>query len=88
MLKVGPYPWAVKQRVMSRVGHLSNLVMHDYLLEDLDSSTAHLVLGHLSEQNNHPEIVRLMASQALGQRSHRASIAIAEQNHPSDVFQF
>ena len=33
MLKVGPYPWAVKQRVMSRVGHLSNLVMSDYLLE-------------------------------------------------------
>ena len=68
MLKVGPYPWAVKQRVMSRVGHLSNLVMSDYLLEDLDSGTAHLVLGHLSEQNNHPEIVRLVASQALEQR--------------------
>ena len=54
MLKVGPYPWSVKQRVMSRVGHLSNHVMAEYLAEDLDSSTAHLVLGHLSEQNNHP----------------------------------
>ena len=32
MLKVGPYPWSVKQRVMSRVGHLSNLVMSDFLL--------------------------------------------------------
>jgi phosphoribosyl 1,2-cyclic phosphodiesterase len=40
MLKVGPYPWSVKQRVMSRVGHLSNLGMSDYLIEDLDSSTA------------------------------------------------
>ena len=88
MLKVGPYPWAVKQRVMSRVGHLSNLVMVDYLLQDLDSSTAHLVLGHLSEQNNHPEIVRLMASQALEQRGLSASLAIAAQNHPSDVFRF
>jgi phosphoribosyl 1,2-cyclic phosphodiesterase len=88
MLKVGPYPWAVKQRVMSRVGHLSNLVMYDYLLQDLDSTTAHLVLGHLSEQNNHPEIVRLMASQALEQRGMRASLAIAAQHHPSDVFQF
>jgi phosphoribosyl 1,2-cyclic phosphodiesterase len=88
MLKVGPYPWAVKQRVMSRVGHLSNLVMHDYLLQDLDSSTAHLVLGHLSEQNNHPEIVRLMASQALEQRGLHASLAIAAQDRPSDVFQF
>ncbi len=30
MLKVGPYPWRVKQRVMSRVGHLSNLGMSDF----------------------------------------------------------
>ena len=88
MLKVGPYPWAVKQRVMSRVGHLSNLVMYDYLLQDLDSATAHLVLGHLSEQNNHPEIVRLMASQALQQRGIGATLAIAAQHHPSEVFQF
>ena len=36
MLKVGPYPWSVKQRVMSRVGHLSNLHMSDYLMQDLD----------------------------------------------------
>ena len=62
MLKVGPYPWSVKQRVMSRVGHLSNLGMSEYLARDLDSSTALLVLGHLSEQNNHPEIVRLVAT--------------------------
>ena len=88
MLKVGPYPWAVKQRVMSRVGHLSNLVMYDYLLQDLHSTTAHLVLGHLSEHNNHPEIVRLMASQALEQRGLAASLAIAEQNRPSEIFQF
>ena len=68
MLKVGPYPWSVKQRVMSRVGHLSNLVMSDYLMEDLDTCTAHVILGHLSEHNNHPEIVRDAASQALEQR--------------------
>jgi len=88
MLKVGPYPWSVKQRVMSRVGHLSNAVMQDYLLEDLQSSTAHLVLGHLSEQNNHPEIVRLIAQQALAERRLGTQLSIAEQHRPSDVFQF
>jgi phosphoribosyl 1,2-cyclic phosphodiesterase len=88
MLKVGPYPWSVKQRVMSRVGHLSNLGMSDFLLEDLNSSTAHLILGHLSEQNNHPEIVRMIASQALEQRGLEARLAIAEQRNPSEVFQF
>jgi phosphoribosyl 1,2-cyclic phosphodiesterase len=88
MLKVGPYPWSVKQRVMSRVGHLSNVVVSDYLMQDLGSSTANLVLGHLSEHNNHPEIVRLIASQVLEQRGMATHLAIAEQHRPSDVFQF
>ena len=88
MLKVGPYPWSVKQRVMSRVGHLSNLVMSDYLLGDLDSSTAHLVLGHISEQNNHPEIVRLVATQALERRGLETRLSIAAQRTPTEVFRF
>ncbi|HYW48541.1 MAG TPA: MBL fold metallo-hydrolase [Bryobacteraceae bacterium] len=88
MLKVGPYPWSVKQRVMSRVGHLSNLVMSDYLIEDLSSATAHLILGHLSEQNNHPEIVRMIAMQALEQRGLNARLAIAGQHSPSEAIQF
>ncbi len=88
MLKVGPYPWSVKQRVMSRVGHLSNMHMSDYLMQDLHSTTAHLILGHLSEHNNHPEIVRLVASQALEQRGFETRLSIAEQRRPSEVFQF
>ena len=88
MLKVGPYPWSVKQRVMSRVGHLSNLVMSDYLMQDLGSSTANLILGHLSEHNNHPEIVRLIASQALEERGLSTRLSIARQDQPSEVFQY
>ncbi|HUA64144.1 MAG TPA: MBL fold metallo-hydrolase [Verrucomicrobiae bacterium] len=88
MLKVGPYPWSVKQRVMSRVGHLSNSAMADFLIEDLDSCTHQLVLGHLSEHNNHPAIVQVMASQSLEQRGLRTSLAIAEQRRPSNVFLF
>ncbi|HUP02356.1 MAG TPA: MBL fold metallo-hydrolase [Bryobacteraceae bacterium] len=88
MLKVGPYPWSVKQRVMSRVGHLSNLVMSDYLMDDLEPCTARLVLGHLSEQNNHPEIVRLVATQALESRGFETRLSIAAQNLPTEVFEF
>jgi len=88
MLKVGPYPWPVKQRVMSRVGHLSNLVMSDYLMQDLDSCTANLVLGHLSEQNNHPAIVEMIASEVLERRGLKTVLSIAKQNTPSQVFQF
>ncbi len=88
MLKVGPYPWSVKQRVMSRVGHLSNLSMSEFLEQDMDSSTAHLVLGHLSQQNNHPEIVRMVGQQALEARGIATRLEIASQSQPSQVYQF
>jgi phosphoribosyl 1,2-cyclic phosphodiesterase len=88
MLKVGPYPWAVKQRVMSRNGHLSNDVVGDYLCHEFDSSIATLILGHLSEHNNHPEIVRLVAQQAIDRRGLETRLVIANQKQPTEVFTF
>lgn len=73
---------------MSRVGHLSNKVMAEYLADDLDSCTNNLVLGHLSEQNNHPAIVNMFATQALEQRGLRTRLAIATQHAPTEVFRF
>ena len=86
MLKVGPYPWPVKQRVMGRKGHLSNDVVSDFIREDLDSSTATLVLGHISENNNHPELVRLVGGQALAARSLSTKLVIAEPRRQTEVF--
>jgi len=68
MLRVGPYPWSVKQRVMSRVGHLSNVALADFFTSDYDNSAPFIVLAHLSEQNNHPEIARREAEKALAMR--------------------
>jgi phosphoribosyl 1,2-cyclic phosphodiesterase len=68
MLKDGPYPWSVKQRVLSRVGHLSNDAAAEFLLRDYDGGAHTIVLGHLSEQNNLPELARLAAEQAIGGR--------------------
>lgn len=68
MLRVGPYPWSVKQRVMSRVGHLSNESLADFFANDYDGCAAYIVLAHLSEQNNHPEVARNAAEKALGNR--------------------
>jgi phosphoribosyl 1,2-cyclic phosphodiesterase len=68
MLRVGPYPWSVKQRVMSRVGHLSNLALADFFTNDYDNNATFVVLAHLSEQNNHPEIARREAERALASR--------------------
>jgi phosphoribosyl 1,2-cyclic phosphodiesterase len=88
MLKVGPYPWSVKQRVMSRVGHLSNACMSDFLVSDWQPAAPNLVLGHLSEHNNHPEIVRLIANQALERRALDARLIVAGRRQPADAFVF
>jgi phosphoribosyl 1,2-cyclic phosphodiesterase len=88
MLKVGPYPWAVKQRVMGRKGHLSNDSVAEFIEQDLDAETATLVLGHLSEHNNHPEIARLSAAQALMRRGLTTRLAVAGRAEPTEVFEF
>jgi phosphoribosyl 1,2-cyclic phosphodiesterase len=90
MLKVGPYPWSVKQRVMGRKGHLSNDVVCDFIRSDLDSSIDTLVLGHLSEHNNHPEIVRNQANRALdgARRALFTRLVVAEPKQQSEVFTY
>jgi phosphoribosyl 1,2-cyclic phosphodiesterase len=69
MLKVGPYPWALKQRVMSRRGHLSNDSVAQYLENEFDGKASHVVLAHLSKKNNLPELALLSATRALEARS-------------------
>ena len=68
MLRDGPYPWSVKQRVLSRVGHLSNDATAEFLARDYDGGAAYIVLGHLSESNNNPALALLAAEQAIGDR--------------------
>jgi phosphoribosyl 1,2-cyclic phosphodiesterase len=68
MLRDGPYPWSVKQRVMSRVGHLSNDATAKFLESDYDGQASYVVLAHLSESNNLPELARVAAEYALRDR--------------------
>lgn len=88
MLKVGPYPWAVKQRVMGRNGHLSNDVVCDFIRDDLDLRTSTLVLGHLSEQNNYPATVEMAAGRALEGRSLFTRLVVLEPGIQSEVFTY
>jgi phosphoribosyl 1,2-cyclic phosphodiesterase len=68
MLRVGPYPWSVKQRVLSRVGHLSNEELGKFFETEYDGGAAFIVLAHLSENNNHPDLARTCAEKALEPR--------------------
>ncbi len=84
MLRDGPYPWSVKQRVLSRVGHLSNEATAEFLLRDYDGGAAYVVLAHLSESNNMPELARRAAETAVGDRLSLLGnrILLAPQNEP------
>jgi phosphoribosyl 1,2-cyclic phosphodiesterase len=69
MLRDGPYPWQVKQRVLSRVGHLSNDATAEFLESSYDGQATYVILGHLSESNNLPELARVTAERALSGRA-------------------
>ena len=90
MLRDGPYPWAVKQRVLSRVGHLSNEAASAFLENDYDGQAAYVILGHLSENNNLPDLARVLAERALvGRASLLANrLLLAAQNEPLSPIYF
>jgi phosphoribosyl 1,2-cyclic phosphodiesterase len=89
MLKIGPYPWDVKQRVMSRLGHLSNQELSSFLVGDFDGQASHILLAHLSRQNNDPDVALETASKALSQHFPRSAqdhqLHLTYQNKPSAV---
>jgi phosphoribosyl 1,2-cyclic phosphodiesterase len=90
MLRDGPYPWSVKQRVLSRVGHLSNEATADFLASAYDGQAAYVILAHLSENNNLPELARVAAERALvGRASLLANrLLLAEQHQPLSAITF
>jgi phosphoribosyl 1,2-cyclic phosphodiesterase len=93
MLKVGPYPWPLKQRIASNTGHLSNDEMARWLSEDFDGRASHIVLAHLSRQCNHPELARLSALQALDGRGAlfypdaERRVTVAHHDHATEWFE-
>ncbi|HMD31329.1 MAG TPA: MBL fold metallo-hydrolase [Candidatus Acidoferrales bacterium] len=99
MLKVGPYPWHIKQRVMSRTGHLSNDATSEFLADGdpegsgFDGQARWVVLAHLSSINNNPYVARQSAQEALDRRAAKCSpwqgeLHIASQHEPLGPFVF
>ncbi|HEY0658610.1 MAG TPA: MBL fold metallo-hydrolase [Pyrinomonadaceae bacterium] len=69
MLRACPlYSWDLKQRIMSRTGHLSNEDLSEWLTGEYDGSARNIVLAHLSQRANEPHLARLMAESALQMR--------------------
>lgn len=85
MLRMGHYPPQVQQRIRSRIGHLSNQDMCSLLDSLWHEALRTVVLMHISENNNRPELARAMAAQAL--RGRNVRLFVAAQDAPTPVFE-
>lgn len=63
------YPWELKQRILSRLGHLSNEDVADWLRGGFDGTARHIVLTHLSQRANNPYLAKITAEVALQERA-------------------
>lgn len=79
MLMDGPYPYYLKQRILSDEGHLSNDRTAKYLKKLVGDATKYIILAHLSEHNNKEEIAYNTSREALKDRED-IKIVVAKQN--------
>ncbi len=87
MLRTGPYPWSLKQRVMSNFGHLSNEALAYFFGEHMDGTQRRIMLIHLSRQNNHPQIAYVSANRALEKKCKNVELHISLQDESSEILE-
>lgn len=75
MLEEGPYPWELKQRIRSRLGHLSNEASRDLLKDVSGPQLEHVIVAHMSEHNNRPDLALSVVGGAAGNGTPHFSIA-------------
>ena len=83
----GPYPWSLKQRVRSDRGHLSNAQGAGLLAATHHHRLRHVVLAHLSGENNTPGLARAAAEAVLERAGSSAKCEVASQAEPGDVIE-
>mgnify|MGYP001580351209 CR=1 FL=1 len=87
MLRVGPYPWDLKQRILSRTGHLSNDAVAEYVGAELEPSCHTLILAHLSEANNHPSLVRAAVLPMLLGKGLQTMLIVSGPDEPTELIE-
>jgi phosphoribosyl 1,2-cyclic phosphodiesterase len=76
MLRIGPYPWHLKKRIAGDRGHLSNEAAGKVIAHMAEKGTKRFLLGHLSRENNFPELAYQTVCNALCERSIQAGTDI------------
>jgi phosphoribosyl 1,2-cyclic phosphodiesterase len=80
----GPYEWWLKQRIKSKNGHLSNSQACDLINEVIHPGLKNIVLAHLSEENNEPEIALAEMEKILKENKSTCSLYVANQYNPTE----
>jgi phosphoribosyl 1,2-cyclic phosphodiesterase len=87
MLIKGTYPWPLKKRVLSDNGHLSNIAAAQSLAKVITPDTRHVVLAHLSEQNNIPSLAMETVCLELEEKGlcpgKKVTVQVAQRHRPS-----
>ncbi len=81
MLRSGPYPYALKQRILGDWGHLSNAAAAQYAVKSAQAGTRTILLAHLSDENNTPRRALETVEAALAE----AGVAVCLAAAPKDV---
>lgn len=92
MLKFGPYPYPLKRRILSEVGHLSNEDCGRAIADIIDGKKKKIILGHLSKTNNYPElayqtVVNVLREKGIELES-ELSLTVAKRDMPSNYIEF
>lgn len=80
----GPYPYYLKQRILSDKGHLSNEMASEYLEEFIGSDTEYVILAHLSETNN-LESLALKEFKSRKRNNNIKKVIVARQKEPTEM---
>jgi len=86
MLLNGSYYYGLKRRVLSDNGHLSNQACATYLKMLVGDKTENIVLAHLSENNNEPDLALKTIKDALGNK-YKKNISVAKQDEILEVIE-
>jgi phosphoribosyl 1,2-cyclic phosphodiesterase len=84
LLRNGPYPVYLQQRIRSSNGHLDNETAAAFLSDLAHNGLRHVCLAHLSETNNSPKIALQTATEALANSANRPTIFLAPQDRPTE----
>lgn len=90
MLKAGSYPYFLKRRILSEIGHLSNEDAGQAACGLVESGIKKIMLGHLSKENNFPQLAYETVKSIMGEKSIKVGrdvdLCLAPRSSVSKVF--